>query len=94
MKTKLIHHLSSIIRPVIRKACGIRSLRLHPKFRWLTYACPILDRTRSSRSSRFSVSNSALRVLSSPLHPPEAPPSLRLRKRRRVSVDTPQKTEP
>ena len=54
MKTK-IHQPSTIIHqpanaaPLIRGlaavaklACGIRTLRLHPKFRWLSYACPIL----------------------------------------------------
>ena len=80
MKTK-IHQLSTIIHQLARRACGIRALRLHPKFRWLSYACPILQRTQSSSSSCSSSSSKRL------LPPPaDSPPKLRLRKRRRVSV--------
>lgn len=46
--------------------------RLHPKFRWLSYVCPIIHRTQSSSSS------SSKRLVC----PPEGPPRLRLRKRR------------
>ena len=75
MKTKLINRLSSIVRPLMRQACGSRILRLHPKFRWLSYACPILNSAgRTVNRERGAV------------NPPPGPPKLRLRKRRRLSV--------
>jgi hypothetical protein len=70
-----IANLKSRVGALAKVACGIRALRLHPKFRWLNYACPILKRRTS-----------AVRPPSSDLVPPAGPPKLRLRKRRRLSV--------
>jgi hypothetical protein len=75
MKTH-IRKIKSNIGALAKLACGIRLLRLHPKFRWLNYACPILDRTQTLNSERKTV------------NPPVSPPRLRLRKRRRLSVQT------
>ena len=74
MKPKLTQP-SSLIHRLAKLACGNRLIRLHPKFRWLSYVCPILQRRTP-----------ALRSPTSAVAPPHGPPRLRLRKRRRLSV--------
>ena len=81
MKNKMLHRLSSILNSLVRRACGSRVIRLHPKFRWLSFACPIVTANRRRLTS-------ALRPPTSAVSPPEGPPRLRLRKRR-LSVDRP-----
>lgn len=44
-----IVNLKSRVGALAKLACGIRALRLHPKFRWLSYACPILTVAPVSR---------------------------------------------
>ena len=73
MKTN-IRKIKSTISALAKLACGSRALRLHPKFRWLSFVCPIIRRSQSfpcsSPSSKF------------PVTPPHGPPRLHLRKRR------------
>ena len=76
-----IQNLKSQLGALAKLACGNRLIRLHPKFRWLSYACLILRKRAVSQRLRVSASCA--------VSPPEGPPRLRLRKRRRVSVHTP-----
>lgn len=81
-----IRKIKSTTSALAKLACGLRVLRLHPKFRWLSYVCPIVR--KRSASSRLTVSPSR------PLAPPEGPPKLRLRKRRRLSVRSTSNRQP
>jgi hypothetical protein len=60
---KTLNRLSSALRPLLRTACSLKALRLHPKLRWLNHACPVLERIESPPSRCPHPDPSGLRVL-------------------------------